>query len=221
MKKKSAAMTMVVSKIKDTCEQLDDVRTIGIQDHENPTPYDLTLIEGMAGHFLTSEDICDILRMPKSRFNQNLEYQEAYQRGQGMGRASLKRMQMVAAKTNPVMLIWLGKQHLGQEDKVTAPQGESQLDAYTGFLNKLNIIVNVSTTGNSSPTIIGAGKGDSETLLENVGENGTTATITGGVVGSAEDAQVDRRMEPTREKPRKSFHGLVEDMVVSRGAGVG
>ena len=209
----------MVSKIKDNIPELDDVRTISVQNHETPTPYELGLIEGMASHFIPAEEICHIIRIPRGRFDKHLEYQAALQRGQSLGRASLRRMQFISSKTQPVMQIWMGKQYLGQADKVEAPQGESQLDAYTGFLNKLNIVVNVQTTGNSSPTVIGAGKGDSELLLETVGENSPTPTESGGVVSVTENKIVDSGVGSTGKKHQSDFHRLVEDMVVSSGSG--
>jgi hypothetical protein len=219
MAKKPMTTTLVVSKIKDTIPELDDVRTISIQNHETPTPYEIGLIEGMASHFISAEEICAIIRIPRGRFDKHLEYQAAMQRGVNLGKSSLRRMMFATAKTQVVMQIWLSKQHLGMADKVEAPQGESQLDAYAGFLNKLNIVVNVQTTGKVAPIIVGAGDGDSKTLLEDVGEDSTTPTIEGRVAGTAQDAQVDRRVGPTGEKPGKSFHRLVEDMVVSGGSG--
>ena len=215
MKNTNTKLSPVVTRVKDTTPELDDVRTISVQNHETPTPYEVGLIEGMASHFLTAEEICHVIRIPQGRFNQHLEYQAAFQRGHGLGRASLRQMQMVSAKTQLVMQIFLGKQYLGQADNPQAPQGDSQLDAYTGFLNKLNLIVNVQTTGNTAPIVVGAGKGNSEILLEDVGTDSATPTIEGRVAHATEDAHMDRGV--AKQKPGKSFHGLVEDMVISRG----
>jgi hypothetical protein len=219
MAKKTPTTAMVASKIKDTAPELDDVRKIVIQNHEQPTPYEIGLIEGMASHMIPADEICSIIRISRGRFDKHLEYQEAFQRGTNLGKASLRRMQMVSAKSNPVMQIWMGKQYLGQADKVEAPQGESQLDAYTGFLNKLNLTINVSTEGKPAPTVVGAGKGDSEVLLETVGKDSATPTEPRRVAGAAEDTQVDRRVGEGREEPGKSFLGQLEDMVISSGSG--
>lgn len=217
MKNVPAKVAFNTSKVKDIAPELDDIRSIVVADHEQPTPYDLTLIEGMASHFLPATEICAIIRMTRSRFEKHLEFQKAYQRGQELAKGSLRRMMFVSAKTNPVMQIWLSKQHLGMSDRPEVEQGESQSDAYKGFLNKLSIVINLPATGQSSPTVIGAGKGDSELLLETVGQNTPTPTEPRGVVSAAKDATVDKRVG-TEQSPQ-SFHRLVEDMVVSSGSG--
>jgi hypothetical protein len=214
-----AKVAFNISKVKDIAPELDDIRSIGIGDHEKPTPYDLTLIEGMASHFLPATEICAIIRMTRSRFEKHLEFQKAYQRGQELAKGSLRRMMFVSAKTNPVMQIWLSKQHLGMSDRPEIAQGESQSDAYKGFLNKLSIVINLPATGNPSPTVIGTGKGDSELLLETVGENSAASTESGGVVKSSQNEIVDRGVGT--KKSQSNFHRLVEDMVVSSGERVG
>ena len=210
-------MSTTVTRIKDTTPELDDIRTIVLENRETPTPYDLILVEGIASHMIPAAEICSIIKVSKGRFEKNLEFQAAYQRGLDLGKASLRRMMFVTAKTQPVMQIWLSKQHLGMADKVEAPQGESQSDAYRGFLNKLNIIVNVQSTGKSSPQIIGAGEGDSELFLEDVGTDSTVAAEPRTVGASGENSEVDRRV--ANPSPRQNLHRLMEDMVVSGGTG--
>jgi hypothetical protein len=217
MKNVPAKVAFNISKVKDIAPELDDVRTIAISDHEQPTPYDLTLIEGMASHFLPATEICAIIRMTRSRFEKHLEFQQAYQRGQELAKSTLRRMMYVSAKTNPTMQIWLSKQHLGMSDRPEAEQGESQSDAYTGFLNKLSIVINLPAEGRSAPTVIGTGKGDSEILLETVGENSATPTEPRRVVSAPKDEIVDSGVGT--KQSGQSFHRLVEDMVISSGSG--
>lgn len=51
------------------------------------------------------------------------EAREAWEAGNEAGKASLRRKQHeVALKGNPVMLIWTGKQRLGQSDKIESHQ---------------------------------------------------------------------------------------------------
>ena len=46
-------------------------------------------------------------------------FAEYFKKHSSGGRASLRRMQFKAAEAGkPTMLIWLGKQHLGQQDKI-------------------------------------------------------------------------------------------------------
>jgi len=61
---------------------------------------------------------------------QEPEYREAFERGRSEGCAEISNLQMKAArKGNPAMLIWLGKQHLGQRDtnvsQLAGPEGGS------------------------------------------------------------------------------------------------
>ena len=65
-----------------------------------------------------------------SRRLQEPEYREAFERGRSEGCAEISNLQMKAArKGNPAMLIWLGKQHLGQRDtnvtQLAGPEGGS------------------------------------------------------------------------------------------------
>tara|TARA_R110000772_G_scaffold267971_1_gene393546 strand:- start:20780 stop:21457 length:678 start_codon:yes stop_codon:yes gene_type:complete len=219
MNKKIVPAVGAGAKIKDTAPELDDVRTIALQNRETPTPYDLTLIEGIAANHIPADEVCAIIRMSKSRFEKHLECQAAYQRGWLLGNANLRRMMTVTAKTQPVMQIWLSKQHLGMTDKVEAPQGESQIDAYKGFLNKLNIIVNVRAEGQPAPTVVGSGKGDSDILLENVGEVVATPTEPPRVVDAGKNSEMDRGVGS--DPSRANFHRLLEDVVVSSGKGIG
>lgn len=217
MAKSTKNLPAISSKIKDTAPELDDIRTIVLDSRDAPTPRDIALVEGMASHLLTPEEICSVIRVPKGRFEKHLEFQAAYQRGYDLGKASIRRMQFLSAKTQPVMQIWLGKQYLGQADKVEAPQGESQTDAYKGFLDKLNLVINVHTEGRTSPKVVGAGKGDSEILLEDVGKDSATPTEQGAVVRTGESPEVDSGVAAAT--PRTNLHRLMEDMVVPSGTG--
>ena len=61
-----------------------------------------------------------------SRRLQEPKYREAFEKGRAEGCAEISNLQMKAArKGNPAMLIWLGKQHLGQrEQNITLPGPE-------------------------------------------------------------------------------------------------
>ena len=45
-------------------------------------------------------------------------FSEAYKRFSGYGKAGLRRIQFRLAETNAGMAIWLGKQYLGQTEKI-------------------------------------------------------------------------------------------------------
>lgn len=73
----------------------------------------------------TQEEICGIYGVTHKTLNEALRrkgeegFSQFYKKHQDEGRASLRRAQWKAAQNgNPTMLIWLGKQMLGQKDKV-------------------------------------------------------------------------------------------------------
>jgi hypothetical protein len=78
-----------------------------------------TLAE-MASYFDCSEDTIE----NKVKEEHGVKFSEYYAQKRGKGKVSLRRTQFTKAmEGNIVMLIWLGKQYLGQVDKA-----ESQVD---------------------------------------------------------------------------------------------
>ena len=72
-------------------------------------------LEEMAAWFNVSEDTVE--RRVKEKFGMN--FADVYKQKKGQGKVSLRRKQwQVALKGHPTMLIYLGKQHLDQTDKV-------------------------------------------------------------------------------------------------------
>lgn len=71
----------------------------------------------------TNREICEFFRTTdktlsawcKRTYGQGFD--EIYKELRGAGKVSLRRMQWRAAENNVTMLIWLGKQYLGQTDK--------------------------------------------------------------------------------------------------------
>jgi len=73
----------------------------------------LCTLEDIAGYFNCSEDTIE--RRCKEELGET--FAEAYKKRCSKGRVSIRRQQMrVAMDGNPAMLIWLGKQHLGQKE---------------------------------------------------------------------------------------------------------
>jgi hypothetical protein len=70
----------------------------------------------------TQKEAASVLGVCENTFNQflrsHLKAREAWEMGREEGKASLRRMQWRAAERSTAMLIWLGKQHLGQTDKL-------------------------------------------------------------------------------------------------------
>ncbi|MGB9620564.1 MAG: hypothetical protein ACPL7K_09150 [Armatimonadota bacterium] len=81
-----------------------------------PKPIDLTLVERAAALGLTAEEIGELLGV--SRWTIERRAAAALQRGRAKLSLRLRRMQwQVAKRGSATMLIWLGKQYLGQTDK--------------------------------------------------------------------------------------------------------
>jgi len=73
----------------------------------------LCTLEDIAGYFNCSEDTIE--RRCKEELGET--FAEDYKQRCSKGRVSIRRQQMrVAMDGNPAMLIWLGKQHLGQKE---------------------------------------------------------------------------------------------------------
>ena len=79
---------------------------------------DYSLIERLAYIQCTQEEIAEIVQVSVRTLQRDDEFCRIYKKAQDSGRSSLRRFQWKAAeKGNPTMLIWLGKQYLGQADK--------------------------------------------------------------------------------------------------------
>ena len=86
---------------------------------------DLAVIERGASIGCTKEELARLCGVVESTFYKRMTedpaIEDAINRGAAMGRATLRRAQWKVAVTddNPTMLIWLGKQLLGQQDALT------------------------------------------------------------------------------------------------------
>lgn len=88
-------------------------------------------VEKLAAMQCTDEEIASLVEMTVDTLTNevNVEaFMEAKKRGKEKGKASLRRLQYEAAqKGNVSMLIWLGKQYLGQKDQQDVSIGDSAL----------------------------------------------------------------------------------------------
>jgi hypothetical protein len=72
----------------------------------------------LASIMCTQSEIASVLGVSVDLLEHNPEFIRIHKKGMENGRASLRRMQYTAANNgNPTMMIWLGKQYLGQKDK--------------------------------------------------------------------------------------------------------
>jgi hypothetical protein len=114
-----------------------------------PTPIDLTEVRKLAQMQCTDSEMAAWFNLTRQAFSIRLqksaELRECVDRGRESGKASLRRMQWQAAEGGDrTMLVWLGKQYLGQSDKqqneVSGPEGKPVLDLATvvgGYINEL------------------------------------------------------------------------------------
>lgn len=79
---------------------------------------DFELVEKLAYIQCTQEEIGSVLGITARTLQKSKEFLRIYKSGMENGKMSLRRLQWKAAeKGNNTMLIWLGKQYLGQADK--------------------------------------------------------------------------------------------------------
>ena len=90
--------------------------------------------EGMCRIQCTKDEICSILDIDEGTLTKwcketyNLGFSDIYKKKSSTGKMSLRRQQFKSAEAgNVTMQIWLGKQYLGQTDKIEQKQ-EDKLD---------------------------------------------------------------------------------------------
>lgn len=99
---------------------------------------DFRRFEGLCGIQCTAAEICAVMGVCEETLNRlikdhyNCTFSESFERFSAAGKASLRRKQFALADRNASMAIWLGKQYLGQQDKM-AMETDGEL--------KLNIVV--------------------------------------------------------------------------------
>lgn len=89
------------------------------------------------GHIMcTVKEIASILGCSSSKLEKDEEFMQVYKKALDEGKMSLRRQQyQLAMKGNCTMLIWLGRQYLGQTDKV-----ESEVEEDTNKTIEVKII---------------------------------------------------------------------------------
>jgi len=84
-----------------------------------PIPIDWDVVQKMLEHQCTSEEIADYLGISKPTLLARDEYLNCFKKALARGRVSLRRLQWtLAERGDRTMLIWLGKQYLGQSDQL-------------------------------------------------------------------------------------------------------
>lgn len=203
--------------VKDQTPELDDPFDVSLEDRRNPTYNDAMLIERMASAFLSEHEICAIIKLPRCEFDTNLLLKAAFARGAEMGKASLRRLQWKSAQSNPVMQIFLGKQYLGQADKVETSKGEDKGAAYKQFIDKLKNVIDVSPARSLDGEPQRGGEGGREVLLAPVGEAEPIAADSRRLDETPDVTSDHSSLERPTEKSRPGVFAKLEDMVIASG----
>jgi hypothetical protein len=93
---------------------------------------DYKLVWDLASIMCTQEEIAGILKVSVDTLQRSQKFSGMYKKAQETAKSSLRRAQWRAAdKGNTGMLIWLGKQYLGQKDKseqeITGKDGQPMI----------------------------------------------------------------------------------------------
>jgi len=85
---------------------------------KNEVPTEAATVEVLASKGCTQSEICDVIGVSVDTFQRRQELYNAWKRGVAKMKTALRQQQFQRAMGgNTVMLIWLGKQYLGQSDK--------------------------------------------------------------------------------------------------------
>ena len=80
---------------------------------------DYELVEKLASIHCTQEEIAEVLSVSARTLQRDREFCRIYKKGMQMGKISIRRAQFKKALDGDTsMLIWLGKQLLGQKDQL-------------------------------------------------------------------------------------------------------
>lgn len=87
---------------------------------------DTDLIEKLASIFCTNEEIASVVECHPDTLADN--FSEYIKKGREKGKMSLRRRQYEKAMSgHSTMLIWLGKQYLGQKDRIETTENNEPL----------------------------------------------------------------------------------------------
>jgi uncharacterized membrane protein len=85
---------------------------------------DLVLVDKLAKIQCTITEISAIIDVPVSTLTSREDFSLTYKKGIEGGKMSLRRLQFKIAQKSAAMAIFLGKQYLGQKDKVEVDPGD-------------------------------------------------------------------------------------------------
>ena len=101
-------------------------RTKGSKNGSFGANIDQKQFESLCSILCTREEICSFFSCSHDTLGRwckqtyDCTFEEIWQKKSSVGKISIRRIQFKQAETNPTMAIWLGKQILGQSEKVEA-----------------------------------------------------------------------------------------------------
>ena len=101
---------------------------------------DYTTVEKLANIQCTQDEIASFLGISTRTLQRDEQFMELFNRGRENGKMSLRRMQWKHAEKSVPMAIWLGKQYLGQRDKVEYP--DDGVKAINENINNIASLIN-------------------------------------------------------------------------------
>lgn len=99
-------------------------RTKGSKNGMHGANIDQKQFESLCSILCTEEEICSFFSCSHDTLNRwchdtyGCTFEDIWRRKSSIGKISIRRIQFKQAETNPTMAIWLGKQILGQTEKV-------------------------------------------------------------------------------------------------------
>lgn len=88
------------------------------------TEIDMELVKRLANIQCTISEIASIIDVPLSTLSMRPDFLVVYKNACEGGKASLRRIQWAMAEKSAAMAIWLGKQYLGQVEKIEVANTE-------------------------------------------------------------------------------------------------
>jgi hypothetical protein len=110
-----------------------------------PREYDKSIFEGLCEIQCTVDEMESVLRTDQRTLDKWCKrtykdsFSTTYKRYSSSGKTSLRRFQFNQSKRNASMAIWLGKQWLGQCDKID--HLENKMNTVIGVFNDLNRLI--------------------------------------------------------------------------------
>ena len=128
MAKKKEYTENIKNEAIDLIKKENDVKVIKNKGGRPSIDIDYEMVSKLARMMCTMQEIASFLDLSVRKLEQDEEFIRVYKKNIDTGKISLRRSQMKLADAgNTTMNIWLGKQYLGQTDKIEQKQ-EDKLD---------------------------------------------------------------------------------------------